>query len=151
MHHPISMYWWLNSFVSETSWGLCLGSEVCIRTLRTVCNPTQCIWSRMWLIVRIMNTMSNIKPVGKIMLAFGDHRRHGDLNLYQVLVFMVTLCDGNKYITCNCSLKHFYQTFLMLQGTQWNLTNTQNIFSSLVTFSNNKTDLWRHKFYTVCD
>jgi len=65
-----------------------------------------------------MNILSNIKPVGKIMLAFGDHWRHGDLNLDQALVFMVTLCDRNKYITCNCSLKHFYQTSLMLQGTQ---------------------------------
>lgn len=86
----------LNSFVSETSWGLCLGAEACIRTLCTVCNPVQCIFCRMWLIIRIMNMMCNIKPVGK-MLAFSDHRRHGDLNLDQFLVFMVTLHDRNIY------------------------------------------------------
>jgi len=39
-----------------------------------------------------MNMMCNIKPAGK-MLAFSDHWRHGDLNLDQFLVFMVTLRD----------------------------------------------------------
>lgn len=136
MHHPTSMYWCLNSFVSETSWRLCLGAEACISTLCTVCNPIKCVCCQMWFIVTKMNITSNIKPVGKIMLAFGNHQILADLSLDQVLVFTVTSCDCNKCIPCNYSLKHFYQTSLMLLGMQRNFqTNTPtHIFCPLGTF-----------------
>jgi hypothetical protein len=38
----------------------------------------------------MMNVKCNIKPVGKIMVAFGDHWRHEDLSLDQFSVFTHT-------------------------------------------------------------